>query len=94
VKKSTVREWIRIGYLESKRQALRSWVPENSISDLLSKQQATVSFNHVPTDAYSNGSVEAHEHSNGNQQLPDQLREQRQALLNFVKQPDSSDGEI
>jgi len=102
VKEKTVREWCSSGYLKSQRRPFRRWIKESDIEDLLKRlphepdvKELAVAVEEpapapipVPQPASSTG-VSTKELN----RIPDQLREQREALLDFVKKPSSSESE-
>lgn len=86
VKKQTVQEWIKTGYLRSERRFWRQWVRESFIETLMEQQRAR-----AHTLATENPSQPPPSATNGTHHGSDQLREQREALLDFAKKPDTPD---
>ncbi len=93
VRKQTIREWQKSGYIKMEKQGFRTWVNENEIERILNnlpiepanlKPQTKAP---TPSETAANGGVTA--------RLPvhDQLREQRNAVLGFASKNDSSEAE-
>lgn len=98
VKEKTVREWCRSGYLKSERRLLTRWIRESAIEDLLKTLPHGVAVTEVPVEdpvpapalqPVTSTGVSTKELN----RIPDQLREQRQALLDFVTKPASTETE-
>jgi capsular exopolysaccharide synthesis family protein len=98
VKEKTVREWCRSGYLKSERRLLTRWIRESAIEDLLKTLPHGVAVTEVPVEdpvpapalqPVAPTGVSTKELN----RIPDQLREQRQALLDFVTKPASTETE-
>lgn len=99
VKEKTVREWCSTGYLKSQRSPLRRWIKESDIEDLLKRLPHEVAVAAPPIveepapvaalQPVSTTGVSTKELN----RIPDQLREQREALLDFVKKPSQPDSE-
>jgi capsular exopolysaccharide synthesis family protein len=91
VKKRTVQGWIDTGYLSAERRFMRQWVPESKIIELMQSRQTAApppaaEVLHPAPAAARNGTTHA---------MPDQLRAQRDAILDFANQPDhNADSEI
>jgi hypothetical protein len=96
VKEKTVREWCSTGYLKAQRRPIRLWVKESDI-DALIKRLPVHETREVsrPLTVAEEIPVLAPQPSRGGDEdvnrLPDQLREQRAALLDFVNKPNHSD---
>lgn len=92
VREKTVKTWIGNGYLKSRRGLLRTWVREHDIDALLSNLPVQEAPAPDPvTDG--NGPQTGPAMPNGTSHLPDQLREQRAALLDYVTRPPHSHDE-
>lgn len=93
VKKQMIREWVKTGSLQAERRLLRTWVRESSIQ-LLLEQRRLHNYQSAQSQAEATRQPVADSPANGTDQLPNQLREQREALLDFVQKPESSEPEI
>lgn len=97
VREKTVKGWTRSGYLKARRGVLRTWIREHDIDALLKNlpvQEAPARQPAAPAavemeSATAHGGAQA---GNGGR-VPDQLREQRDALLDFVTRPRSGQDE-
>lgn len=84
VRERTVKTWIGSGYLRAQRGLLRTWVREHDLNALL---------NNLPVQempAAADGAAPAQPGAampNGATHLPEQLREQREALLGYMTRP-------
>jgi hypothetical protein len=81
----TVEEWLRVGYLKGEKVRGRPWVKESEIDALLNRlprQQINIQSElEDPTGGGVNGVGKA------DADLTIRLREQREALLDFVREP-------
>lgn len=96
VRERTVKKWVSTGYMKSQRHYLRQYITESEIQGLIKRQTthqpstqqtlqpAPVAEQAIPQSALIEPATDL-------SRLPDQLREQRAALLNYVNQPGSSD---
>jgi hypothetical protein len=86
VRERTVKTWISSGYLPARRGLLRAWVRERDIDALLANlpvQEALAVEPGRADETLQPASVTP----NGAHALPEQLREQRAALLDYVTRP-------
>jgi capsular exopolysaccharide synthesis family protein len=86
----TVREWLRIGYLKSEKRRGRLWVKESEIDGLLNRLprqhiNLQAALEEMP-DSVPNGAIKVDAAD-----VPNLLREQREALLDFVREPTPPD---
>jgi capsular exopolysaccharide synthesis family protein len=93
VSKATIKEWCKSGYLDSKRMGFRLWVKEREMEQLVMRSPSHAPA-HPPEPALSmTDESEAHftvPPKNVTARLmPQQLREQRDALLDYVNNPDN-----
>jgi capsular exopolysaccharide synthesis family protein len=91
VREKTVNAWIRSGYLKAQRGLLRTWVREHDLNALLN----SLPVQDMPAPAAAPGSgplpvPTAADVTNGAPYLPEQLREQREALLDYMARPPHS----
>jgi polysaccharide biosynthesis transport protein len=99
VKEKTVRDWCRTGYLKSQRRSFRLWIKESDIMNLLERLPHDTAVEELPvleepqpapvTEAASTTGVSTKELN----RIPDRLREQREALLDFVNKPSPSESD-
>ncbi|GIL08831.1 MAG: hypothetical protein BroJett033_3420 [Chloroflexota bacterium] len=82
VRERTVKTWISSGYLKGQRGLLRTWVREHDLNALLD----SLPVQDPPAPAAADSAPPA-QPPNGASHLPDQLREQREALLGYVARP-------
>ncbi|MBZ0276965.1 MAG: polysaccharide biosynthesis tyrosine autokinase [Anaerolineae bacterium] len=84
ITKATLKEWIKNGYLKAQKQGRHQWVTEDDLQAIVSqlpRQQISVSMDEppaLPTEANGKKSDTA--------KIPDFLRNQRQALLDYVSE--------
>jgi capsular exopolysaccharide synthesis family protein len=102
VKERTVREWCKTGYLKSQRRPFRRWIKESDIEELLKRLPHEISVVEapvveepvsVPVPAAQPVVPATGVSTKELNRIPDQLREQREALLDFVKKPSQPDSE-
>ena len=84
IKRRTVLSWIDTGYVKAERRYLRPWIPESSINRIL--EQRTMAAPPEPLPAKNAPAA-----VNGTSHVPDQLREQREAILDFLNRPNHPD---
>jgi capsular exopolysaccharide synthesis family protein len=90
IKRRTVLSWIDSGYVQAERHYLRPWVRESSINAIL-EQRMTAAPPPEPAPAKVAPSTTT---ANGTgQHGPEQLREQREAILDFLNRPGRPDPE-
>jgi capsular exopolysaccharide synthesis family protein len=90
VRRRTVRSWIASGYLKSERRYFRRWIRESAITAILEQRVSAV----PPAPVSQNGVATTTESVNGtHNQVPEKLREQREAILDFLSQPPRTDPE-
>jgi capsular exopolysaccharide synthesis family protein len=87
IKRRTVRSWIDTGYIRAERRYLRPWIRESSINTILEQRMTAAPPEPDATRANQSANV------NGTHHVPDQLREQREAILGFLNQPNRPDPE-
>lgn len=97
VRERTVRKWTSTGYLKAKRHYLRYYISEDEINGLLKRlpvqqeaHQKTTVQQPIPMAEQFAEPISTTATSDLSR-LPDQLREQRAALLNYVNQPAQND---
>jgi polysaccharide biosynthesis transport protein len=78
VNKSTIEGWIKTGYMKAERRGNRQWVREPEITALLSR------LPHQSITVPSNEPMPSMTETNGTSNLPALLREQREALLDYM----------
>jgi capsular exopolysaccharide synthesis family protein len=88
VKQSTVQNWIATGFLSAERRMLRRWVRESALNNVMAQRQ-TVPPPEPESQASDYDNLNA---VNGTHEVPNKLREQRDAILDFAQKP--KDGEI
>jgi hypothetical protein len=85
----TVEEWLQVGYLKGEKRRGRLWVKESEIDALLNR----LPRQHINLQAELEET--AHSGTNGASKadgdLTSQLREQREALLDFAREPNPPD---
>jgi capsular exopolysaccharide synthesis family protein len=84
----TVEEWLRVGYLKGEKHRGRLWVKESEIDALLNRlPRQHIDFESgLAESATTNGGGKAEAAD-----LTSMLREQREALLDYVREPSSDD---
>jgi capsular exopolysaccharide synthesis family protein len=94
IKNRTVASWVNTGYLASERRYLRRWIRESAMNALM-QQHAAQATPAISAAAIETPVVETAAPGvvNGNHAVPDRLREQRAAILNFVNRADPNDPE-
>lgn len=90
IKRRTVRSWIDSGYVQAERRYFRPWIRETSIEAIL-QQRMTVAPPPEPTASPSDQPATSM-NGTGNHG-PEQLREQREAILDFLNRPPRRDPE-
>ncbi len=106
VKPKTVNQWCSTGYLKSQRRPFRRWIKESDIDDLLKRlpregavmkptlvQESDAMPMPVPAPMPASQPSSTTGVTKELNRIPDQLREQREALLDFVKKPSQSESE-
>lgn len=92
VSKSTINNWCKTGYLKASRKALRLWVREQDVEQLVLRLPT-----YAPAQPIAPGpALEMTDESQSSSMpknvtarlMPQQLREQRDALLDYVNNPD------
>jgi capsular exopolysaccharide synthesis family protein len=81
IKRRTVRSWIDTGYIKAERRYFRPWIRESSINAIL--EQRMTASPAVPEPIKTNQPAAV----NGTNHMPEQLREQREAILDFLNRP-------
>jgi hypothetical protein len=80
-----LKNWIKTGHLKAERQGYRYWIKQSEIDRLLEQLPRSPLHVHIqPTNAInlmdSNGQSK-------DASIPDLLREQREALLDYAREP-------
>lgn len=83
IKRRTVLSWIETGYVKAERRYFRRWIHESSINKILDQRMTTPPPEPQP--------VKSEAAVNGTSHVPEQLREQREAILGFLNRPNQPD---
>ncbi len=83
ITEDTVREWIKIGYLNTIRKGRRQWIRESDIELMLNRLPRFRAGHRPLLDDNANAD---HRPASG-ASIPDMLRDQRDALLDYVREP-------
>ncbi|HEX2906572.1 MAG TPA: polysaccharide biosynthesis tyrosine autokinase [Phototrophicaceae bacterium] len=93
ISEETVKNWIKVGYLKTVHQGRRQWIPQNELQNLLERlpRHEIAARGDLNNGDYNHKSEPNGTTATSESVMPSRLRDQRNALLDYVQAPPESE---